>query len=643
MPEDKGKRTKSKLNASLATTLREYANVIVLVLVMWVLGLVLGIGWQSSGTIAGILAIAVAGLEVLWGLGGQALLGQNGFIAIGAYTVALLTTKAHFPSLVALLIAGPFAALAGAGIWVLIRKLGELYFAIATLGFGLLIPSLAVALTGITGGDSGIAGIPPLGIGNLLNPDILYNVVWVLAGVCAIFVLRIKRSPMGIALETMRSDGLVASACGIDTSRLRRTSFLYSVAIAGWAGGLYAFSFLAITPGDFGFTLALELFAMQVLGGLGSGYGAIIGAAAVGLFTMGTSQHGSYSGVLYGGVFIATLLVAPQGIVGLWRASISRVKHHVLSRRTSSKVLASRVSGRTQDFPQLGTVVVQGLEIWKIFGGVIANKSIDIEVTAGSVTGLIGANGAGKSTLLNVLSGRMAPDLGSVAIRGIPVEKRTMAEVAQSGVARTFQVPRWIPRMSVRENVASGAYRFHIKSGLLSALGFSGKKRYYQMLDEAERVLDRLDAHSLADESADSLSFGQIRLLELARALALDPQVLLLDEPLSGLDDEEKARVGALLRELAAEGMAIVFVEHDTEAVREFCDTVFVMDFGEIIAVASADDVFNLDVVRKSYLGDEVGAVPLGEEEQTVESVNAQKFARVNLPHSIDETQSKES
>lgn len=607
---------------------REGANVIVLVAIMWLLGSTLGIEWQSAGTIAGILAIAVAGLELLWGLGGQGLLGQNGFVAVGAYSVALIATKTGIPTVVALLLSGPIAAVAGMLLWPIIRRLGEMYFAIATLGFGLLVPSLAVALIDITGGASGIAGIAPLnlGFGPILNPDTLYNIAWVLAGVFILLVLRIKRSPMGLALETMRSDPLVASACGVDTVRLRRTAFLYSIVVAGWAGGLYSFAFLAITPGDFGFTLALELFAMQVLGGLGSGYGAIVGAATIGLLTMGTNQGGSYSGVLYGGLFVAALLVAPGGLVGLWNGLLKRLAELVHWKSPSVDLAAfAKQPGDGVSAPtDRAVVALEAKGIWKVFGGVVANKAVDIGAPRHAVTGLIGANGAGKSTLLNVLSGQAPADVGSVYVEEKVASTETMSEIARSGVARTFQIPRWIGRLSVRENVASGSYRFYRRSGLFSGMSPAGKRQYYEMLAGAGDALARVGVGELAARPADTLSFGQIRLLELARGLASDPMVMLLDEPLSGLDDDEKARICDLFRSLASDGMAIVLVEHDTEAVKRSCDTVFVMDFGEIIAVAPAASVFELDVVRKSYMGDETG-------EKTVSAANDPRAADASV------------
>ena len=600
---------KAGVRSNAAT--RELVSILLLLGVCVVLGESFGVRWLSIGTTYALLAIVVSGNEVIWGLGGLPSLGYNGFMAVGAYTAALLTTKFGFPPIATI----PFSVLVSVGfalfLWPSASRLPPLYFTIATLGFGLIAAALATALVGVTGGPTGLFGIPALDYGGgPLSLREFYYLGWVLALLGVLAVVRLARSRMGLALRVIQADEEVAASCGVYVQQVKLKSFLYGSGLAGFAGAIFAFFFQALTPDSFTFVLVLALFAIQAVGGIGTGYGAVIGALTVGMLDFGAAQTGQYTSILYGVVFLLVIRVAPQGVAGFLMSALARI---VPASWGSATDLAEDRTNAVIDDAPAPAIELRADSISQNFGGVIANADVSLAIAPGRVTGIVGANGAGKTTLLNNLTGIGRPDSGSVLFGGEPINDLKTHARAALGIARTFQQPRIMPKLSVLDNVAVGAYtrgRSGLFGGILSG---QGQQELAESRTRAYSALADVGISHLAATLASELSFGQVRLLELARAINMNPSVLLLDEPTSGLDADEKESISALLRSLAAKGLAIGLVEHDTDVVANVCDNVYVMDFGKIIAEAPGKTVFTLDVVRQSYLGEEASALTAAE------------------------------
>ena len=579
----------------------EVFTVAVIVAGCLTLGAGSGPRWLTISTTFGLLAIVVSGNEIIWGLGGLPSLGYNGSMAVGAYTAGFLTTRSGMGPWEAVPFSIVAAVLAAAVLWPFVARLPSLYFTVASLGFGLMIPALATAMVSVTGGSSGLYGIPTITLGSSpLSLDQFNQLAWLIAGVGTLAAVRMKRSRFGLGLLLVRADEQVARACGVSAEQAKFKAFLYGSGAAGFAGALFAYFFRAITPESFTFILAVALFAAQVIGGIGTGYGALVGTIAIGQLELRAVGAGSYTGIVFGTALLVAIRIAPGGIVGL----IQRLRRMVLPESLPPR-RATNQSSPIGTTPSSSRSSIRVDKVSKNFGGVQANIDISLQIQPGLITGIVGANGAGKTTLLDVISGMTSPDSGDVMLGDKSLVRMPAHERARLGVGRTFQRPHLVPLMTVLDNVAGGAMGLG-ESGVTGAiLGGRGQRDLGRMRDRAYEALDVVGIGSDAGEEAVTLPFGKIRLVEMARALASQPSVLLLDEPMSGLDSDEKAALCDLLRRLAGNGLAIALVEHDTAVVARVCDRVWAMDFGRIIAEAPGSEIFSVDVVRRSYMGGE--------------------------------------
>lgn len=590
----------------------------------WVVALVvapgiLGLYNQGLAVTVGINAILAMGLILLTGLAGQFSLAQAAFFGIGAYGSALLTVNYGWSAISALVASAAAAMVVALVIGKPIFRLRGHYLAMGTLALAEIFYQLANNLE-FTGRASGFGGIENFSLFGYDFVDLRaqFWLVWGIVGVALWSSLRLSAGREGRALRAIKGHEAAAASCGINVSWSKTRIFAASALLGSVAGSVYAHQILYVNPPPFATSVSINILAIAVLGGLGSPWGAIAGAVAFQLITQviestlpsifGESAVGAGESLAFGIILVAVLLLRPDGIAGVFGA-VSRLVRHRLASRTATETLPEDepvhvdVAGLPKA-PVSDTIVLQSSGLGKAFGGVVAVHGVDLVLHEREILAVIGPNGAGKSTLQNLLSGNLPPTAGTVSLRGETITGLPAHAVARRGIARTFQTPSLFAEMTVRENVLIGAY-VRGKVGLVrSALPTIGAVREERAMgDQVDAILVQLGLDRLADQQAGELSLGQQKMVELARAFARRPDVLLLDEPGAGLNKMEKQNLALALKELQAEGLSLILIEHDMEFVMSLADRVHVIDFGETLKVGSPAEVQNDPAVIAAYLG----------------------------------------
>jgi branched-chain amino acid transport system permease protein len=407
------------------------------------------------------------------------------------------------------------------------------------------------------------------------------------------------------ALNVNRGGGItMPEAMGASTFRYKVVMFVIAALLASVSGWLFAHMQRSVNPSPFGIKFGIEYLFMAVLGGVGSVWGAFTGAALVKLTEdqlqvwlprlIGTA--GSYEVIVFGVVLVIVLKFAPAGV---W-PMIERW----LPRRRSAGVLGNAAPLASRDKPVRGELLLEVKALRKAFGGLVAVNDISFSIRAGDIVGLIGPNGAGKSTTFNLISGVLPLSSGEVLLRGQHIAGLPAREVARRGLSRTFQHVKLVPDMTVLENVALGTY-LRTRSGPVAAMLRLDRAEERRALHEAALQLRRIGLAEQAHEVAGNLALGPQRLVEIARALASDPSLLLLDEPAAGLRHREKQALAAVLRQLKAEGLSLLLVEHDMDFVMNLTDRIVVMEFGTRLIEGTPAEVQASPAVRAAYLGTE--------------------------------------
>jgi branched-chain amino acid transport system permease protein len=412
-------------------------------------------------------------------------------------------------------------------------------------------------------------------------------------------------SRQGRAIRALKSGRVMAESMGVNTARQRIKLFILAAISACLSGWLYAHLQRFINPTPFNLNVGIEYLFMAVVGGAGNVWGAVLGAAVITLMKqylqdvlpalLGSS--GNFEIVVFG---VLMLVVLQRFSGGMWPA-LARLGRRVLRPAPPAR-LPPPGSLRHTERPPLGRVVLEARDVSKRFGGLVANDRVSLTVKAGEIHALIGPNGAGKSTFFNLVSGVDDPDAGQVYLLGRDMTGNPSRSFAALGLGRTFQHVRLLGERTVVENVALGAH-LRGRSGWLASMWRLDRAEEAVLLAEARRQLERCGLAERADAPTGSLPLAQQRTVEIARALAGEPSVLLLDEPAAGLRLPEKRQLAQLLEQLRSEGMALLIVEHDMGFVMSLADIVTVLDFGHVIARGRPDEVQANPSVLEAYLG----------------------------------------
>jgi len=561
--------------------------------------------WITQLNYIGLYSLACLGLVLLTGVAGLTSFGQAAFVGIGAYSTAWLTLNTGLSPWLTLFIGlGLTATFALMLAWLTLRMSGH-YLPLATMAWGLSLYYLMGNLDAL-GKYDGLLGLQSL---HLFGWDIgqgrgFFALTWTIVVLAALAIVHLLDSRAGRAMRSLRNGTLMAEAMGVSTLRYKITIFLIAALLASVSGWLFAHFQRAVNPSPFGLKMGIEYLFMTVVGGVGYVWGAITGALLTKLLEdqlqvllpqlIGTS--GSYEIIVFGIVLVLMLKYLPDG---LWSFVDKR-----LPRAKREENWADVPALPTREKPAPGDLVLDVQAIRKQFGGLVAVNDISFQIKAGQIVGLIGPNGAGKSTTFNLITGVLSLTSGDVVFRGQKIGGLRSRQIAARGMSRTFQHVKMIADMTVLENVALGA---HLRGGkgVASAMARLNRDEEKQLFAEAQRQLERIGMGEFVHELAGNLAMGPQRLMEIARALCSDPALLLLDEPAAGLRHQEKKALGAVLRQLKAEGMSILLVEHDMDLVMDICDHLVVMEFGTFLTEGTPTQIQQSPEVRAAYLGTE--------------------------------------
>jgi branched-chain amino acid transport system permease protein len=583
-------------------------------------------GWSQrqfvldlGGQVA-VFTVVLLGLSLLYGWTGQIALGHSAFVGLGAYTTAIIDRTAGVGfqggglGLALEELGAVVAVCAAAGLLIGLPavRISGLQLVIITFGAGQIFLWFLATYSSFTGGDQGLT-VAPLSFSNLstISVSTRYVAAMIVALLLTLVVGQLRDAPIGHAMRSIRHSTLAAQSVGVNIARTKLLAFVLSGVLAGVGGWLYAHELSAVAPGYFDTFASIFLLAAVLIGGNGTLAGAWLGAAYLILVPEGVQklgQGGNFYTTVSGLFLIAVVLFAPHGLSDLARRVGSAVAGPLRRARTTSRPVeakgyATRME-RVQTRAAPSSLAVKDIGVQ--LGGVRVLSDVSIALDATVINGIIGPNGAGKTTLLNVVTGLVTPSQGTIELNGERIGDLHARERAARGIGRTFQTPRLLESESVETNILLGRFRFRQATILGQALSSPAHRRYARRDAEAVRSIAGQLGFGPRDlgRRVSSLPAGTRRLVEVGRVLAMEPSVILLDEPIAGLDVEERQAMAAVLGDYQrSSSTLIVVIEHNVDWVRAVCQRLFVLDAGRLLAVGPPSEVLGLASVREAYFG----------------------------------------